>query len=96
MKNLSKIASNVQEEHKEFGFSAPTETELSKLDNGSIVKIKVSGENFWTVISQITKEGEITATIVNELLRPEKHGLKYQDQVVFHLNNIWEIKPSKL
>jgi hypothetical protein len=95
MKDLQKIAANVQDEHKEYGFPAPSEKELSELDNGSIVKIKVEGENFWTVITRITKEGEVTATVVNELVRTERHGVKYQDQIVFHLNNVWDIEKKK-
>ncbi len=61
---------------------------LTKVKPGSLVKVCVSDERFWCIVNSI-EDAKITATIDNDLLNTDMHGLNFGDIITFIHENIY-------
>ena len=86
---------NAQEMAKEHPdtFEAPTIEELEGLKKDASVKVAIGGERFWAKIVSIDN-GEIKATVDNDLLCTDEHGFKLGDTISFRKEHIYDIYPT--
>lgn len=80
-------------------FKAPSAKELNVLKVGSIVKVchdfshapirNASSERFWTEITKIHTNGEITAIVNNDLINTEYFDK--DSEIIFKKENIFQI-----
>lgn len=71
-------------------FEVPNDIELSKIIEGSIVKIAIGGERFWCTVVTIVDD-KIIAIVNNDLIYTDKHGYILGDNIEFNKNNIYQI-----
>ena len=71
-------------------FFCPAPVALAALQVGDIVKVCTGDERFWTIIQAIDGKW-ISASIDNELLNTEQHGLHCDDLIRFERRHIYAI-----
>jgi hypothetical protein len=80
---------DAQQMHKDHPttFYIPSQEDLDKIRVGSVVKICVSNERFWTIVANVDGD-KITATVDNDLVGTDEHGLKLEDIVEYEKKNV--------
>ena len=84
---------SAQELAKKFpdSFIAPSQVNLDKISEGSLVKVGHNKERFWAKVEDV-KGDEIIATVDNDLVRI--HPFSFGDRIIFqkhHIHNIHNI-----
>ncbi len=90
MKQINFVDAQEMHKNNPETFYAPDNEKLENLKKGDIVKVSTGGERFWCIIDEI-KQGSITATIDNNLVGTDEHGLKYGDSITFESKHIFNI-----
>ncbi|HSG31860.1 MAG TPA: hypothetical protein VLB82_09975 [Thermodesulfobacteriota bacterium] len=90
MKDLQfEDAQQIFSEHPDT-FYAPSKEELETITEGSLVKICVCNERFWTIVKSVDGE-TIVATVNNQLIESDEHNLFLGDEITFEKKNIYNI-----
>ncbi len=71
-------------------FEAPTIKDLKKLKVGDFVKVSIGDERFWVEIEKIDNHN-INGEINNDLVRTDRHGLKFGDNIEFNKECVYQI-----
>ena len=90
--DVTALAEDAQQIHIESPdtFYAPPHHELDELKEGSIVKICVERERFWTIIKEIDGD-KIKAEVNNHLIGSDEHNIYFEDIVSFEKRHIYQI-----
>ena len=84
---------NAQEMHRAHPdtFDAPSVADLNSISVGDIVKVCANEcERFWTTVTAV--DGDmITATVNNDLVLTDQHGLRCDDVIEFHRDCVYSI-----
>lgn len=72
-------------------FQRASEAELSELKPTDFVKVCANPERFWIQITEVSGV-LLKGRVDNDLISTDKHGYEYEDEVIIHIDHVYNIK----